>query len=357
MQQVAFLALSQAHQFLHWLPAALRLAREPGVEVHILSASRAGLDLVRHYDPHGSLHLTLMRVPSRRRDGLFSPPKRWLTLLLHHRLIGRFSTIVTTEATSSMLRRIPWFRSRIVYMMHGAGDRLGGYNPKLKAYDFYLAAGSKDKERLIAHGIGTEDCVAVTGYAKFELIRPPEPIFADAKPVALYNPHFTPLLSSWPDHGRAMIDALQRIPGWNFIIAPHVKLDPRARISGGAPNLIIDYGSVRSIDMSYAETAKVYVGDVSSQAYEFIRRPRPCIFLNLNRIDWRDNENFAHWHLGQVIEDIADLEPALERAERVQPQYVEAQRAAIARSIDPSPEPASERQARAILEYVRKSAR
>ena len=41
MLRIAFLAISQAHQFLHWLPAALRLAREPGVEVTVLGTSEA----------------------------------------------------------------------------------------------------------------------------------------------------------------------------------------------------------------------------------------------------------------------------------------------------------------------------
>ena len=54
--------------------------------------------------------------------------------------------------------------------------------------------------------------------------------------------------------------------------------------------------------MTYTEAALVYIGDASSQVYEFLRRPRPCIFLNFEQVDWRDRENYSHWHLGQVIE-------------------------------------------------------
>ena len=54
-------------------------------------------------------------------------------------------------------------------------------------------------------------------------------------------------------------------------------------------------GSVRSIDMTYTDQASVYIGDVSSQVYEFLRRPRPCIFLNFDRTAWQGDENFAHW--------------------------------------------------------------
>jgi hypothetical protein len=109
--------------------------------------------------------------------------------------------------------------------------------------------------------------------------------------------------------------------------------------------------------MTYTEQASVYVGDVSSQVYEFLRRPRPCIFLNLDRIAWQGNENYAHWMLGQVVDRIEDLAPALARAQAIQPTFEAAQIAATARSIDSSPEPASQRQSQAILSFARAAAR
>jgi len=47
MLRIAFLAMSQAHQFLHWRPAALRLACEPGVEVTVLGGKPSGPELAR----------------------------------------------------------------------------------------------------------------------------------------------------------------------------------------------------------------------------------------------------------------------------------------------------------------------
>ena len=354
MDDIAFLAVAQAHQHLHWLPVALRLARQPGVKVDVLSASRAALDFVRRYDRNGLLTLRFLPTPALHRDGLFTPPKRRMTLLLHHRTIGRYSTIVTTEATSTLLKSIPGFHSALVYLMHGAGDRDGGYNnPKLKRFDYILVNGIKDKQRMLDRDLGSEETIAVSGYAKFELVGRPTPLFPDDKPIAFYNPHFDRRSSSWFDNAQAILDAMAIIGDWNFAVAPHVKLDRSARIADGGPNLIIDYGSVRSIDMSYTEAAHVYIGDVSSQVYEFIRRPRPCIFLNLDRIDWRASPHYDHWRMGQVIEDVASLGPALARADALQPQFAELQRKMMARSIDQSPLPASERQARAILDFIR----
>jgi len=86
--------------------------------------------------------------------------------------------------------------------------------------------------------------------------------------------------------------------------------------------------------MTYTQAADVYIGDVSSQVYEFIRTPRPCIFLNLDRIDWQDDPNYAHWHLGQVVDSLDELALALARAHELQPRFEAAQRQMSAASID-----------------------
>jgi len=324
------------------------------VEVTVLCSTSAGTDFIRLHDPDGLLRLKRLWAPSLGRQGLFTPPKRRLALLLNAWRLAPFRTIVTTETTSSLLYRVPGFRSRMIHLKHGAGDRQGSYNPKHAHFDLTLVNGPKDKERLIARGLVTERTCKVVGYAKFELIRPEQPrLFANDRPIAFYNSHFDERLGSWVKHGCEIVRAMEAIPGWNFIAAPHVKLRGGPDVRSSAPNVLIDRGSTRSIDMTYTEAAAVYIGDISSQVYEFLRRPRPCIFLNLDRIDWRENENYSNWHLGQVIEDIEELGPALERAQRLQPQFEDAQRKLAAKSLDMGKEPASERQARAILDFAR----
>jgi len=355
--RIAFLAITEAHQFLHWLPVALRLAREPRIEVTVLGSTGAGLDFIRSYDPDGLLKLHKLKTLGSRQTGLFDIPARLGTLLLNLPTVRRFPIIVTTETTSGKLKRIPGFRPRLIHLKHGAGDREGSYNPKHALADLTLVNGPKDKERLIARGLATDQDCVVVGYAKFELVREPERIFADAKPIALYNPHFDPSLSSWLGHGQEIVREMEAIQGWNFVVAPHVKLTEGPDVRSFAANVIIDRGSVRSIDMSYTEAATVYIGDVSSQVYEFLRRPRPCIFLNLDRIDWRSKENYMHWDLGQVIETVEELGPALARADELQPQFEPLQRELVGRSLDPTPIPASQRQARAILDFIARTRR
>ena len=353
IREIAFLAISQAHQYLHWLPAALRLAARQDVRVSVLVSSQAGHDFLKSYDPEGRLNIERLKAPSFRSHGLFSPPLRVPTLLLNARQIGRYSTIVTTEVTSSLLRQVPGFRSTMIHLKHGAGDREGGYNPKHAAFDLTLVNGFKDKQRLIERGLATNDTCQVVGYAKFELVRAPsQPVFVDGGPIALYNPHFDKKVGTWARHGRKIVKAMEGIPGWNFVVAPHVKSRSGRTIRSDASNVVIDRGSTRSIDMTYTQAADVYIGDASSQVYEFIRTPRPCIFLNLDGFDWRADPAYAHWHLGQVVESLDELPAALAGASKLQPQFEEAQRKMSAASIDQAEIPASERQAQAILAHA-----
>jgi hypothetical protein len=352
---IAFLAISQAHQFLHWLPAALRLAAKPGVKVTVLVSTPGGRDFIRSYDPENRLHIEELSAPSLRRHGLFNPPRRWLVLLTNAKTIARYPVIVTTEVTSSLLRRLPGFRSRMIHLKHGAGDREGGYNPWHASFDLTLVNGRKDKQRLIERGLANEDNIRVVGYGKFELVHSnTERLFTRDLPIALYNPHFDEEVGSWIRHGREVVRAMEGIADWNFIVAPHVKLRRGPSVSSKVSNILIDRGSIRSIDMTYTLAADVYIGDASSQVYEFIRTPRPCIFLNLDKIEWRTNPNYAHWHFGQVIDSVDELPAALARAKELQPQFEEAQRKMLAASIEESGVPASERQAQAILDFAQK---
>jgi hypothetical protein len=104
--------------------------------------------------------------------------------------------------------------------------------------------------------------------------------------------------------------------------------------------------------MSYTFAADIYLGDVSSQVYEFLQRPRPCVFLNSHRVDWRNDPNYTHWKAGDVIEDIADLGPAIDVACARHPLYRPIQHQLFEQSFDLDERPSSERAADAILAFL-----
>lgn len=349
MHPIAFLAIAEAQQLYHWLPAALELGRQGDLRVDILSPSPAILDIVSAHDWDGCLNRVLLRRPTWHPDSLFDMPSRFATLAVNYPVIRRYRTIVTTETSSAILRRFPGFDGRLVEIKHGAGDRAGGYKNAHAAFDLVLVAGEKDRERMIAKGLQSPDRVVVGGYAKFELMAKPRRLFDNDRPTILYNPHFDPGLSSWVRHGPAVLAALEALGGYNVVIAPHTKLARRVPpIRSDASHIHVDMGSVRSIDMSYTNGADLYLGDVSSQVYEFILRPRPCLFLNLDGHAWRGDPHFAHFALGQVIGRLADLPAALAGADAAQSRFESAQKAAMRFAIDDGPVPASRRQADAI---------
>jgi hypothetical protein len=350
--RIAFLAISQPHQYLHWIATALRLADESDVELTVFVSTEAGMEFIRSYDPKGKLTLRRLRQPPMSEGALFSPPPRVPTLLLNLDRLWDFDFIVTTETTSGLLRRVPGFRPRLLLIKHGAGDREGSYNPKHRYFDRVLVNGDKHREALIERKLVDPANIVVTGNAKLDVIREPAPIFGDHKPLAFYNPHFDRQLSTWFGHAREILDTMAMIDGWNFIVAPHIKLRGGSDVRVETPNILIDRGSSRSIDMSYTQQADVYIGDVSSQVYEFILTPRPCIFLNFDRRNWVDDPSFAHWKFGQVIEAVEDLEPALSRAAALQPGFEAEQRRMLSRSLDRAGQSGSERQAKAILEFA-----
>ena len=119
------------------------------------------------------------------------------------------------------------------------------------------------------------------------------------------------------------------------------------------PNIHLDPGSENSVDMTYLNQADIYLGDVSSQIYEFIYRPRPCVFLNAHGVtDWRDNTYFRHWQAGEVIEDITQLGPALARAPQEHKDcYRQAQKDLLSDTFSITDRPASIRSARAIVNF------
>jgi hypothetical protein len=138
-----------------------------------------------------------------------------------------------------------------------------------------------------------------------------------------------------------VLDFFAARPDLNLVFAPHVELFRKRRHHGArlpararfASNILIDTGSAASSDLTYTRAATVYLGDVSSQAYEFIVEPRPCIFLDAHRVNWREDPNYAMWHLGDVIERIEDLPNALEAAkERHTRIYASRQRHAVGRT-------------------------
>jgi hypothetical protein len=368
--RVCFLYIAQTHQILHSLPIAVELARGwPHIRVEIAATVRDHLDYVEAaLDRLGDAPIrrrllgpALLR--SVRLRGSSTPPKAAM-LVANLPIFAGYDALVTPERTTALVRRLGVKRPMLVYTQHGAGDRGGPFEPRLKLFDLVMAAGPKQRDRMVEAGlVRPEDC-AVVGYPKFDIVealapRPRSP-FSDDRPVVLYNPHFDASLSSWPAWGRRVLEQFAAETRYNLIFAPHVRL-----FDGGAPadlralepfrnhpRIHIDLGGPAAIDMTYARVADVYLGDASSQIYEFLKTPRPALFLNAHGVAWQGDESYRHWRYGPVLDSVDNLTSAIEAALRGQKNYLAEQRAGFAESFDLQPRSSSLRAAEAIVERL-----
>jgi hypothetical protein len=331
--RVVFPYFAQHHQVFHSLPIAAEMAtRYPDVSVHVAGATASHTAFV-----HGLLASHAPGAPvlvDQLKRPLFDlGPAKKRTMIRNFDYLRGFDAIVTPERTSLFLKKhLGLTRTRLIWTRHGAGDRAVGFANDVCTFDYVLLAGPKIEERLLSARLIRPGHYTAGVYAKFDWARrcaAPRRWFDNDRPIVLYNPHFDERLSSWPRFGMAVLEQFARDARYNLIFAPHVRLfDPptprkyaRFERFGKCPNIRIDLGSVHGVDLSYIESADLYLGDVSSQVAEFISRPRPCLFLDAHGASWRDNPDYAFWSLGKVLRSPGQLLQQVDEALASRAEY------------------------------------
>lgn len=367
----------QVHQVAHGLPVALALAAlGTGAEILVCATNDRVADEIRRLagDAVGRdfalVRLGLKRASSRALDAIAGKLVPAAKLLVYRDNLDFFRSLevlVVPEKTSLVLKtRYGLDKLKIVHTRHGAGDRAIGFNPASAEFHHILASGSKIRDRLVSEAGVPADLISVVGYPKFDLFQRRPKDRPHDRTTVVYNPHVAPHLSSWHSHGRAILHWFAEHPEYRLIFAPHIMLFQRpitvtiqppriARVGRipkdilGAENIHIDTGSRALTTMEYLDQADIYLGDASSQIYEFLREPRPAIFFDAHDTDWKDDPNFAHWRAGTVIRDVADLGPALAAAEAEhEARYRNVQEEMLRSTFDIGKAPASVRAAEAI---------
>ena len=365
------------HQIPHTIAIAAALAAR-GVDVEILTSSLEQRGVASAILPAtANVRYTLLDVgwASRLADRMLhhvAPFRRIAILRENLPAFAKLDALVVPETTSTLLKtRFGLKALKLIYLPHGAGDGAAGFQAVTRHFDLVLLSGEKVRDRMLSLGLITDQGHAIVGYPKFDAVdltaRPR--FFDNHKPTVLYNPHFNPLLSSWYSHGERVLDWFAAQDALNLIFAPHVMLfkrrlhtslihrrsrfrcDVPARFLDH-PGIFIDTGSQRSIDMSYVQAADIYLGDVSSQIYEWIHRPRPAIFFNTHKPDWRSSMDYSHWSLGEVIHTVAEMPAAIDRALASPHAYRDIQKSAYAATFSQSERPAAECAADAVVEYL-----
>lgn len=373
-----------AHQVAHLAPIAGAMARlHPGVETVVAYSSdviRAQVEkLVRPEDAARIRwhELSLPRVIAAVAGKLdqLAPVTRIARLRMNAQLFVGSDAVISTERTCLRVKQrldsctAPLF----IRVPHGTGDRSVTFHPDHRRFDLSLVAGRKMKNQLVANGVDAAKIV-ITGYSKFEGIdiwKQPD-FFGNGRPTFVYNPHFDPHLSSWFDAGPELLGwfASEAGQAYNLIFAPHVMLfrktvhiSPEYKVvrvrpeipkeALAASNILIDVDGSRLFDMSYMLGADGYIGDASSQIYEFLVRPRPIFLLDPNgALGSQGEAALTFLRTGCRVESAAALFGALAEWEMLGERYRNEQERLFAHSFALSDTPASERAADAIAAAI-----
>jgi hypothetical protein len=341
--RIAFLYVGGVHHVSHTLPVAAALSRHRRAEVTAFCADAAIEAMVR--EVLEDLPRSRVGVKRLRRFGLIDrlgrPSLAKLPMLWRSRSqLGGFDALVTAECTSIALKRMGVTRPLFLCQPHGAGDRAISFEPRFRHFDRVLVAGPKSARRMAQAGVDPRR-IRQVGYPKADFLAArarsqPRP-FANDRPIILYNPHFRAGLSSLTQ-APGIVQAIVRDTDLNLIVAPHIRAFEGASAEDlerwqalAVPGrVLVDTGSPQAIDMSHVAVADLYLGDVSSQVYEFLLlKPRACLFVNAHGVRWESDPDYAFWHLGKVVAPdnvVSAIGEALCNPHR----FAELQRAAVA---------------------------
>ena len=204
---------------------------------------------------------------------------------------------------------------------HGVSNTSYSFDDKIKAFDLFYISGQDEYTIRQEKNQLTASNHALIGYLKYELLKDVETenVFSNNKKTVLYNPHWRKDKSSFFKFGFEILDYFVKSETYNLIFAPHSLLGVRnknllLKINSYKKynNIHIDYGSEKCNDFTYVKEADIYLGDVSSQALEFLLFGyRPCLFLDAFDIVRKNKDQVISWELGQVIDSIKEFESSL----------------------------------------------
>ena len=338
---VAFFFLGETLLIPHLYPVVEALAAHADVRIDLWVSTSVHETLLREWTATlGPAPIRIRRAPGYRvlhgyEDGRNPPlPNKLLMLarLVPHLL--RTPVVVSAEQTSLWIPTLLPLRTRFLNILHGASS-MGARDGRRRRAAWRMPVPSENEQRTYLERGYDASYVPVVGYVKsaFGKSHQRPPVFPEARPTVLYSPHWQQHRSSWWGWGAEIVRQLVEQTRYNVILAPHQRLiegapELRAVLEAAAqhPHVHCDIDSFAMVDGSYTTAADIYLGDTSSQAVEFMARPRPCVFLNSPRVEWQRRADYALWNCGEVIDSVDQLLPAMDRAPVLLPQFAALQK-------------------------------
>jgi hypothetical protein len=366
---LAFLFLGETLLIPHLYPILEAVAAShPALPIDAWTATETHEVLIRRWlSECGLEHVRLRRAPGWRRT---ADPEKGVNPQLPAKLpmlarlapsLIRARAVVCAEQTSLWLPRLFPGMPPFIKTSHGVGSTSARDDRRRFAAALTLVPSEAERATYLDRGMDPARIVT-TGYVKagFRHLAASRLRFARDLPAVLYNPHWQRHRSSWWSWGREAVASILGSGRYNLIFAPHQRLaetSPGLRefcaSLSGQDDCLCDLDSFAAVDGSYPGAADIYVGDTSSQVLEFLQRPRPVIFLNPGKKDWRADPSLEMWQTGEVIDRPDGLLPAIDAAARRHEAHIAAQRDFTRRQLGDCEGAAPERAAAAILRFLR----
>jgi hypothetical protein len=369
--KVGFLFLDTIAHVYHAAPTAFELSTNPSTDVRLFISSQICWDLLqelsRLYPNH---HCQFIFVkpswPQQIMDAFRKKPFPKIASVQKNHLQEFLScdALVTTDKNMHLINYHNKDKHILTFCLHhGPAHRDYVLSKEFAEFDCNLMGGNAACNYMMSSGLFKHEQLRVVGYPKFDvtLKHAPRKIFDNDNLTIIYNPHDDPKISSWHTWGIDVLEFFYNHPQFNLIFAPHIQLFAKQKIElpqkyFHAKNIHIDTGSRASCDMTYTRSAEIYLGDMSSQYFEFLVHPKPCVFLNPKGVQWENNFQYRAWHLGDVIEkeQFNNLENTLLTAQARHSLYIQKQKDVINDVFYITEEPAGKRAARVIVEFLEK---
>jgi hypothetical protein len=374
-QKIGFLYFEEIHHIPHFIGIASALAKNYDVQVDILTFINEHEylnKLINLLDARESINVIQLPKPlSRKIIDYFTGRKKPSPVYLykkHKKLLLTYDALVFTEKNHKYIYKYRKGNKKpyLIVVNHGPAGRGYSFQPAIKLFDLTLLHGDFYINRLKSENLLIENYAKI-GYSKFDVVTKENQditIFNNGKPTVLYNPHFNKINSSFYKFGIEILEYFYNSTKYNLIFAPHIymfnrkgflKPDYIDRKYFNKDNIYIDLGSIKSSNMTYSLNSDIYLGDVSSQVYEFHLKPRPCVFINIEKVDWQNQINYRFWKTGHVISELNELSEVLKIINTEGNIYLEVQEDFFAENFHvDKKETASEKGAKAIHNFLMK---
>ncbi len=378
MKKIGFVYLDGIYLIPHFIGSVAELYKDKDVKVEILVNETENQYLKEILKIYNLPETILTKLPTYlykkiayKLQGRKKPSNQYI-IKKNLKKILDYDVLVFTVFNNKRIKRKEFNKPKYVFLMHGAGDRPFPFEPEHKPVieEFVLVTtpGKKINDLFANMGTFNNTQFEICGYQKLDFVKKlnnKTKLFDNDNPTVLYNPHFDKDYTSFYKYGMDILEYFYNNPQYNLVFAPHMILFnkySRRSLSHDlipekykkAPNMIVDLGSPKLIDMTYTTQSDIYLGDVSSQIYEFLLdKPKPAIFIDIHHLYENRGRFYDYMDLGKVINNIDSLPEILTTANQWHKEYIEKQKQMIAYTFDIDPsKTASKRVAEAIKQIA-----